>query len=117
MFDWFNRAPPIPGVPLDGDGAAYVSLAIRVCVGVAKENRDEYEARIAELEQRLAEAGQWVPVPDGIYSADEGTTWESRWEVIGDGVEITDIVGDYVSVSIPDGWKLMRQRPTEEAQT
>jgi hypothetical protein len=44
------------------------NVGLDVALRVTRQMRDEYEARIAELEGELAERDEWEPVPDGVYA-------------------------------------------------
>lgn len=50
-------------------GATYVSVAVHGCAGVARAMRDDYEARIAELEaaqawRTIEDDEVWLRLPD-----------------------------------------------------
>lgn len=79
--------------------------------------RNKYEARIAELEQQLADASHWEPVekyilwPCGCGNCTNRLEISGKYIVLYDG----DRDGDRRSFAMPPGWQLMRQRPTEES--
>ena len=84
-------------------------LYIADAATVAEQVRDEYEARIAELEQELAQ--RWEPLPDGAVTE---TTYGERVEIMtGSLINIIDGEDDCHGYELPDNIRLCR-RVTQE---
>ena len=79
-------------------------------VRFVKAQTDALTARIAELEQQLAERGEWEPLPYGIHKVrtQEGrTTIEVRADML-----ILETRQSIVTAVLPDDVRMCRQRPT-----
>lgn len=77
---------------------------------------DALLARIAELEAALAECDEWEPVPDGLYTLDNGTLMR----IMHNGTCIWTKDTPFRSedkVFLPDDMRVFRQRPQPAARS